>query len=109
MSEKGTDIQNEIEEGLRHIAFGSCADAVKLLLQSEALTENQIKKLDLFNIAGIKRTGGGISEIKFYDRIKAMETLSSADGMRSDEGSGFIEALAKSAELLKEEDDNDEF
>ena len=73
-SENGIDM-DEIISGLRHIAFGSSADAIKLLLHSDTLTGRQIKKLDTFNIASIKQTGSCISEIKFFDRGKAMEKL----------------------------------
>ncbi|MBR5113629.1 MAG: hypothetical protein IK097_09440 [Clostridia bacterium] len=48
---------NEIVSALRHIAFGSNADAIKLLLHSDSLTGRQIKRLDTFNIASIKQTG----------------------------------------------------
>lgn len=101
-----TDTQidfNEITEGLRHIAFGSNADAVKLLLRSDSLSDRQIKALDTFNIASLKRTGSCVSEIKFFDRLKAIDKLSSLGVSQSGGAGGFLEALIKSAEGIGED------
>ncbi len=99
---------NEIVSALRHIAFGSNADAIKLLLHSDSLTGRQIKRLDTFNIASIKQTGSCISEIKFFDRAKALEKLAQLSVSRSGGASGFLEALAKSAGLAADEENNDD-
>ena len=98
---------SEVAEGLRHIAFGSNADAVKLLLRSDSLTDRQIKKLDIFNIASLKRTGSCVSEIKFFDRLKAIDKLSSLSVSQKDGANGFLEALIKSAGAREEEDCED--
>ena len=106
-SENGIDM-DEIISGLRHIAFGSSADAIKLLLHSDTLTDRQIKKLDTFNIASIKQTGSCISEIKFFDRGKAMEKLAQLGVSRSAGANGFLEALARSAGAAADEEDSDD-
>ncbi len=93
---------DDVREGLRRIAFGSAADAVKLLLRGEELSDRQIKKLDLFNVAALKRSAGGITEVKFFDRIKAMEFLSRGPGEKSSQND-FIEALRLSAAGGEEE------
>lgn len=86
----------DVTQGLRRIAFGSVADAVKLMLRSDELTDRQLKKLDLYNVSGVKRSSGGITEIKFFDRIKALECLSRSTGGHSLQ-TDFIEALRLSA------------
>lgn len=99
---------NEIESALRSIAFGSPAGAIKLLLRGEELTDRQIRRLDLNLISDIKKSSGGITEIKFYDRIKALSLLSDLSSCQAKDGSGFINALRSSAESLPEDED-DEF
>ena len=82
-------------------------DAVKLLLNSDTLSERKIKKLDLFNVASVKRSGACISEIKFFDRLKALDRL--LDMGRAGQGGaeGFIEALARSAGAAADDDDEE--
>ena len=87
---------------LRRIAFGSYADAVKLMF-FDAPDEQKIEELDLFNIAEIKRPKGGGLEIKFFDRLKALEKLSQLEeGSEDASFSPFYEALKKGAEALEE-------
>ena len=90
----------EVSSGLRRIAFASSADAVKLLL-SDDLQNIDIDALDLFNVAEIKKPKGGGIEIKFFDRIKALEKLGDLSvGDIQDAGQSFYEALEKSASSL---------
>ena len=102
-----TDLE-KIEEGLSHIAFGSCADAVKLLLNSESLSDRKIRKLDLFNVSSLKRTGSCISEIKFFDRLKAFDRLLELDRAEQGGAEGFIEALSRSVTAENDEDEDEE-
>lgn len=91
----------EICAGLRRLAFGSVADAVKLAYSEEPLSGGQIEELDLFNISEIKRPKGGGTEIKFFDRLKALEklqTLCEASG--ESRALPFYEAMEKGARLL---------
>ena len=104
MSETTAD---EIEAALRHLAFDSPADAVKLLLRSENLSDRKIKKLDLSLISGVKRSGNGITEIKFYDRLKALDCLSRFVSDDDNSQSSFLAALEKSA--MADDLDEDEF
>lgn len=85
---KRSDIQGEIEKidqerkrserdisaGYFRLAFGCISDAVKLLF-SDDISEERIDDMDLFNISEIKRKKGGDVEIKFFDRLKALEHL----------------------------------
>lgn len=90
----------EIKAGLRRIAFSSSADAVKLLL-SDGDGGLDIESLDLFNIAEIKKPKTGGLEIKFFDRIKALEKLGEfANSSLGDASAPFYSALEKSAAAL---------
>lgn len=87
-----------ISAGLQRLAFGSVTDAVKLILSTSDNTSPDIDSLDLFNVSEIKFTSGKGMEIKFFDRLKALEKLSDlscddgSDGMLS-----FYQAIEKSA------------
>ena len=94
----------EVEAGLRRLAFGSSADAVKLLF-ADSLTDEQIESLDLFNVSDIKKPKGGGIEIKFFDRLKALETLSDLSGVKTDGALPFYKALEKSVKNTQEDDD----
>ncbi len=61
--------------GLERLAFGSVNDAVALACSEDFPSPNQLATLDLFNVAEIKKIKGGGIEIKFADRLKAMEKL----------------------------------
>ena len=91
----------EIYAGYRRLAFGSVADAVRLLYLPDDFDLNELDSMDLFNISDIKRPKGGGMEIKFFDRQKALERLEeiSAEDV-SDSALPFYEALEKSARSL---------
>ena len=90
--------QKLISAGLERLAFGSVTDAVKLILSTSDNSSPDIDSLDLFNVSEIKFTSGKGMEIKFFDRLKALEKLSDlscddgTDGMLS-----FYQAIEKSA------------
>lgn len=107
-----TDIQSEIERidsaakvlpgeiinGWRKMAFGSAADAFKLVLSDEPVSEQDIYCLDLTNISEIKKPKGGGLEIKFFDRLKAIEKLAEISaGAQTDELMPFYTAIERSA------------
>lgn len=100
--------QKDVIEGLRHLAFGEIQDAVTLLFESDENILNILPNLDLFNISEIKRAKGGGMEIKFFDRIKAMEKLNefiSADTGRN--AVSFYDALEKSAAGIRTVEENE--
>lgn len=95
--------ENEPDEklaaaGIRRLAFGSPSDAVKLMLACAEGKVPDIDALDLFAVSEIKYTQGKGMEIKFSDRLKALEKLAevSAAGSASNAAS-FYEALERSA------------
>lgn len=95
--------QGDVTEGLRRLAFGEIQDAVKLLFESEENILSILPRLNLFNVSEIKRQKGGGMEIKFFDRIKALERLSESIG--SDERQtavSFYDALERSTASIKE-------
>ena len=61
------------ERGLRKIAFGRVNDAVCLMFR-DGIGPEELKKLNLNSVAELKQTKDGL-EIKFYDRMKALECL----------------------------------
>lgn len=91
---------DEVRAGLHRIAFSSSADAVKLIFSENAENMN-FEELDLFNVSEIKRPKGGGVEIKFFDRIKALEKLGEISDKTAENSSApFFEALERSAAAL---------
>lgn len=85
--------------GLYKLACGGVSDALTLLYR-EDLSEDKLRSLDLRNVSEIKRTDKGV-EIKFCDRIKAIDKLQELTGgtVRGN-GSGLLNAILTSAEAL---------
>ena len=88
---------DELLAGYRRLAFGSGADALKLLFGS--VSPEQFDQLDLFNVSEIKRPKDGALEIKFFDRMKALEHLEEI-ARREDprQGSSLYRALMQSVD-----------
>ncbi len=89
------------EAGYRRLAFGSVADAVRLCLGQGA---EDIDSLDLFCVSELKRTDKGV-EVKFFDRIKALERLSELSVSGGDSALPFYRALEQSAKALEADGD----
>lgn len=90
--------------GLRRLAFGRINDALALLSdeQGEILTD----RLDLFNVSEIKRPKGGGVEIKFFDRLEALERLAELEDRAAGANSAdsFFSALQKNAKKSSGDD-----
>lgn len=92
---------DEIICGLKRLAFGSVADCLKLIL-SDGSENFDVENMDFFNIAEIKKPKGGGIEIKFFDRLKALEKLSNlCESSDEDSSMPFYEAIRKSAKALE--------
>lgn len=92
--------QKEVTEGYRHLAFGDIQSAVRLLFESEENVLESLDSYDLFNVSEVKKAKGGGMEIKFFDRLKALEKLGELAAYSESKASGSIfEALEKSARL----------
>ena len=88
----------EAAGGLRRIAFGSVSDAVRLLMTGgEGL---DLDRLDLFCVSEIKLPKGGGMEIRFFDRIKALEALARLAEPEQSSLSPFVQAIQKGADRL---------
>lgn len=93
--------KNMVVKGYEKLAFGNIKDAVKLLFADD-ISPRSLARLDLFNVSEIKRPKGGGMEIKFFDRIKALQCLESLSEPEN-RASDFLEALQKGAENLAAE------
>ena len=91
-------IRQEILDGYRRIAFGEVKDPVRLLF-CEELSPQLLRKMDLFNVAEVKRPKGGGMEIRFFDRIRALQCMQELGGEQRDDG-GFFRALEQGAQAL---------
>ena len=90
-------------QGYYRLAFGCISDAVRLLF-TEELTEKDIGQMNLFNVSEIKRKKGGDIEIKFFDRLKALDRLSEiilSDEEKSE--NSIFSAIEKGAKALEGE------
>ncbi len=97
MGRKKKTVEEEVRDGLRRLAFGEIHDAVLLLFADENRIINELPKFNLFNISEIKRPKGGGMEIKFFDRIKALEKLRDSENGVSAQPLAFYRALEESA------------
>ena len=105
LSETSCVTKSEAVSGYRQMAFGSVADAVRLLMSDEDISPEELGELDLYNVSEIKKPKGGGIEIKFFDRLKALEKLAELSGTgETDSALPFYEVLEKSAKALKDED-----
>ena len=78
--------------GYERLAFGNVSDAVRLMFDDNP-SEKALESYDLFNVAEIKRPKDGAMEIKFFDRIKALEKLEFAEESQQKGVSDFYNAL----------------
>lgn len=102
LSENETPGKSLAEAGLRRLAFASPADAVRLLLADDQ-EELDPQSLDLFGVSEIKRAKGGGIEIKFFDRLKALERLYEIGEDRGQGLSSLLEALDNAAGGIENE------
>ena len=91
-----------VQEGYRRLAFGSVADAVKLMFAPEDAPP-VIDGLDLFNISELRRTKGGL-EISFFDRLDALDRLAQQQAAEQHDAPGFYEAIRAGAAALGAEE-----
>ena len=68
--------------GYERLAFGEIFDCVRLMFIKN-IDDFQLSNMNLFNISEIKRLKDGTMEIKFFDRMKALEKLEQIESKRS--------------------------
>lgn len=86
--------------GYERLAFGSIEDIVELVCKAN-FSEKDLNSLDFFNISEIKKNKDGGIEVKFFDRIKALEKLENISYDSKNQGMSFYSALEESAKKLK--------
>ncbi len=86
--------------GLYQLACGGIGDALELVY-GDAPSSERLRELDLTCVQEIKKTDKGI-EIKFCDRVKAVDKLSEMLASRSEQSGagGLLDAIMLSAETL---------
>lgn len=80
--------------GYERLAFGDISDAIRLLCAGK-IDEKTLSSMDLFNIAEIKCPKEGAMEIKFFDRIRALEKLEQSDMKTKNDINPFYYAIEK--------------
>ena len=90
--------REDVLRRLAQMAFGQASDGVKLALQGR---EAEMDGMDLSAVSEIRVTDKGGVEIKFVDRVKALETLcglleTGSGGQGAEELYRVLEAAARS-------------
>ena len=107
--ESENSIRSLVISGYKRLAFGSVADAALLAFNDGELSAGELEKLDLFCISEIKKPKTGGVEIKFFNRLDALEKLYELSCSEETSGSiPFFEALSKGAAALSLSPKNDE-
>jgi hypothetical protein len=91
-------LANMASAGYRRLAFGNISDAVSLLYMDNP-SRTELENMDLFMVSEIKRPKDGSMEIKFFDRLKALEKLENGKGEDNSVGRLF-DAISQSARAV---------
>lgn len=96
-----SEVRKNAKAGLTRLAFGSVSDAARLIYEKEVSPE-ELEQMDLFNVSEIKRGVNGGVEMKFFNRLQALEKLSTLEEEPESENetAPFYEALEKGARAL---------
>lgn len=87
--------------GYEQLAFGDVSDPVRLLFQEKA-TATSLRRMNLFNIAQIKKKDSEV-DIKFFDRIKALQCMQELE-TGEPQASEFLQALHQAARAMEEDE-----
>lgn len=98
---RGQAMRNSSVLGFERLAFSSVSDAVSLLYMDKP-TKEQLEKMDLFMVQEIKKPKDGAMEIKFFDRLKALEKLMGLTTKEEQSGS-LLDAINQGAKNLEED------
>ena len=105
-SEKKKNLCYKACIGYERLAFGNISEAVKLLC-SDNVNDLPLDKMDLFNVSEIKKPKDGAMEIKFFDRLKALERLEQSNLDVKNDVNPFYYALEQGLKSLKSEERQD--
>lgn len=92
-------------EGIQKLAFGKINDAARILPAVRELGDEMISRLDLFPVSEIKQNKDGSLEVRFYDRLKALEMLARYEEAGEDRQNTFYGALESAAKSVCEPDE----
>ena len=95
-----TKMTKRVLRGYNRLAFGEIQDAVRLLF-SDGIDDAELDNMDLFNVAEIRRPKGGGMEIKFFDRLKALQCMEMLNAEEKEGVSGFYHALQESTRAFE--------
>lgn len=98
-------LANMASVGYQQLAFGNISDAVSLLYMEDPSRED-LSTMDLFLVSEIKRPKDGSMEIKFFDRLKALEKLESKNQENSGAESLF-DAINNGAKAVGRDEGED--
>ncbi len=104
LSQRRTLLELKALSGYERLAFGNITDGIRLLYMQDIDTK-QLESMDLFNISEIKKPKDGSLEIKFFDRIKALEKLCLSHEDKKETSVPFYVALEQSVKALDEKKD----
>ncbi len=105
MKKFGAGCGGTVEDALDRLINGRVNDAVILAkADPEQLTDEDIRRLDLYNVSELK-FGKGVCEIKFADRLKAIEKLNEIRSQNAEDNAvqSFFDAIGKAAAKTEEE------
>lgn len=83
---------------LETLAYGRDNDAIKLMVQPG---KEDISKMDLSRVAGIKRARDGTVELQLYDRYHALDELRDEDNM---DRNPLLAALQRTVQPANDDD-----
>lgn len=94
--------------GLERIAFGRINDAAEIALSENDSDYSRFDGYDLYNVSEIKKVKGGGVEIKFFDRLKAIEQLTALNEMIASKSDSdrFLSALERTVNAGSETNDD---
>lgn len=99
-------LNEQVVSGFKRLAFGSIADAVSLMLLDGEPSPRALEEMDLFCVSEIKKPRDGALEIKFFDRLEALEKLAELSDKNSSESSvPFYQAIEQGAKAIGIEGD----
>lgn len=94
------------EVGFEKLAFGDISDCIRLIF-AKNIDDFNLKNMNLFNISEIKKLKDGSIEIKFFDRMKAMEKIQEFSSENSDKILPLYSALENGIKKISKDNDND--
>ena len=95
------NLNEQAISGFKRLAFGSIADAVSLMFLDGEPSPRALEEMDLFCVSEIKKPRDGALEIKFFDRLEALERLAELSERNDTESSvPFYQAIEQGARAI---------